>query len=103
MGLLTAPPGADAEDADGTVYIWPENESAWQAFHQLHTQWRTGMAGATGLDYAGVRAHLELSGIGQRRMRALWPGIQAMERAVLGVWEEERERQRQQRENARRD
>lgn len=103
MGLLTAPPaGAQVED-EGTVYLWPENVAAWQAFHQVQTQWRTGMAGATGLDYAGVRAHLEAVGTGQRALRALWPGLQACEAAVLLVWGEERERERRKREDARRD
>ena len=103
MGLLTAPPGADAGEEDGAVYIWPENESAWLVFRQLHTQWRIGMSGATGLDYGAVRTHFELAGVSLRRQRAMWPGIQAMERAVLNVWDEERERQRKERENARRD
>ncbi len=31
--------------------IWPENHLAWRLFCDLSTQWRIGMAGATGLDY----------------------------------------------------
>jgi hypothetical protein len=52
------------------------------------------MNGATGLDYAGVAAHLEELGIppGAER-RELWAGIRAAEQAVLAVWAERRQQQ----------
>jgi hypothetical protein len=68
--------------------------AAWAAWCEVQTQWRAGMAGATGLDYAGVAAHLEELGIppGAER-RELWAGIRAAEAAVLAVWAERRQQQ----------
>lgn len=33
------------------VQVWPDNEAAWHLLERLQTQWRIGVAGATGLDY----------------------------------------------------
>ena len=64
---------------------------AWNAWQSVQTQWRTGMGGATGLDYAGVRAYLDEIDLGADR-RDVFAGIQACERATLDVWSEQRER-----------
>lgn len=43
------------EAADRTVHlveVWPENWHPMRVFSAMSTQWRTGMNGATGLDYA---------------------------------------------------
>ena len=51
----------------------------------MQTQWRTGMGGATGLDYAGVIAYLR-EAIPRRSERApILEAIQACELAVLEV------------------
>ena len=43
------------EDYDiDDVEVWPENWSIWVIFQRLSTQWRFGMNGATGLDYAAL-------------------------------------------------
>ena len=42
-----------------------------QVFLAMQTQWRTGMAGATGLDYAALPAVLRLTGL----PRAQWPQV----------------------------
>lgn len=60
----------------------------------MQTQWRTGAVGSTGLDYAGVRADLDELGIEGEQRREIWLGIKACERAVLDVWEESRQRER---------
>lgn len=99
MGLLTRPPG---EDHAGTVYLWPCNVAAWNAFMGLQTQWRTGMAGPTGLDYQGVladlRGGLQLRG---QVLRDTWSGIKACERAVLDVWADERVQREEERQQGR--
>lgn len=65
---------------------------------QLQTQWRTGMAGATGLDYAGVRTWLdEATAFSGDERRELWQCIQACELATLAAWAARREREDQQR------
>ncbi len=71
------------------VYLWPENLEAWRCWQGVRTQWRAGPCGATGLDYAGVRAYLDEV---QPQDRAfVFRAIQACEREVLEVWEEQRE------------
>lgn len=85
-----------ADDGERIEYLWPDNLPAWQAWQGVQTQWRTGMGGATGLDYAGVHAWLQLHAPRQQR-RELFEGIQAAERATLEVWSEQREREEQQR------
>ena len=78
------------------VYLWPCNVPAWQAWQALRTQWRTGMAGATGLDYTAVCAWLRLQGYRGPQARDLMAGIQACEWATLEAWAEQRaERERQ--------
>lgn len=74
-----------------TLYLWPCNVQAWQCWQGVRTQWRTGMAGATGLDYAGVRAYLDLQGIEGDALRSIFAGIQACEAATLAAWAEQRE------------
>lgn len=84
-------------EAAGPVYLWPCNVTAWNAWLGVQTQWRSGMAGFTGLDYAGVRTDLHAMGHSRSAVRDIWPGIKACERAVLKVWADERERLEQER------
>lgn len=66
-------------------YLWPENVRTWIVWNEVQTQWRTGMSGATGLDYAGVRAHLDEVGLEGDERRQVYDGIRAMERATLSA------------------
>lgn len=96
MGLL----GAGDEPGDArTEYLWPENVSAWRCWNAVQTQWRVGMGGATGLDYAGVRAWLELQDLEPGELREIFEGLRAAEVATLEVWGEQR-RQDEQRKQA---
>lgn len=52
----------------------------------MRTQWRDGMGGRTGLDYAGVRAYLDLMGLRGADRRDAFAGIQACEAATLQAW-----------------
>lgn len=57
----------------------------------MQTQWRTGMAGATGLDYAGVAAYLDEQRLRRpRQRREIFDGIRACEAATLQAWAEQR-------------
>src|SRR5574340_1341745 len=47
----------DEPDAHG-VDLWACNVQPWRAWCDLQTQWRVGMGGATGLDYAAALAVL---------------------------------------------
>lgn len=73
------------------AYLWPDCVRAWGCWMGVQTQWRVGMAGATGLDYAGVRAFLDEQDLGDERLE-VFSCIQACERATLDVWAEQRER-----------
>lgn len=79
-------------------YLWPDNLRAWQLWCAAQTQWRAGMGGRTGLDYAGVRALLDEEGLepGDER-RDIFTGIRACEAAVLEVWHEQAEREEDER------
>ena len=74
------------------VVIWPENVAAWSCWCDLQTQWRTGMAGATGLDYAAVLAYLTELGLQGDERRDTFAAIREAERAVLHAMAERRER-----------
>ena len=91
LGLCEAP--AQDDDAEGgstapdvdTFYLWPENVQAFTHWQCVQTQWRVGgMGGVTGLDYAGVRAYLELCGPRSSREReALFRDFMVMEGGAL--------------------
>lgn len=89
LGVLGQPP------SEHTAYLWPDNVQAWNCWQGCQTQWRVGMAGPTGLDYAGVRAYLDEQAIegGADGRRDIFRGIQAAEGATLEVWAERRERE----------
>ena len=71
--------------------MWPCNLHAWGLWQELQTQWRVGMAGATGLDYTAVIAHLRASGLRGEPLREAYAAIREAESATLEVWAEERE------------
>lgn len=79
-----AAPCTDEEEEQ--CFLWPCNVITWGAWYDVQTQWRIGMSGATGLDYAGVRAYLDELGHHGEDRREIFSGIQAAERAALDVW-----------------
>ena len=54
----------------------------------MQTQWRTGMGGATGLDYAGVCAYMDECGMKPKQRKNTFDGIRAAENATLRAWGE---------------
>lgn len=78
------------------AYLWPCNVAAWGHWQAVQTQWRAGgMGGATGLDYAGVRAYLDEQGLcgpeHAEERKEVFYGICAAERATLEVWSEKKQ------------
>ena len=71
------------ERAPDEVGVWPDLAEAFGLFEALQTQWRIGLAGATGLDYAAIPLVARLRGLTTAALRALWPDLQAMERHAL--------------------
>jgi hypothetical protein len=68
---------------DDQVFLWPDNQVAWQCWCAAQTQWRIGLGGPTGLDYAGVQALLELSGVRKATRPEIFACLVGMERAAL--------------------
>lgn len=87
---------ADGVGADGPneLWLWPENRPAWDLWCTVQTQWRVGMAGATGLDYAGVQAAMALQGTARGQRAELFALLRAMEAEMLAEWARSSERER---------
>jgi len=64
-------------------FLWPCNVVAWAHWGQVQTQWRTGMGGLTGLDYAGLRAYLDEQAMPPDERTHVWQCITACEHATL--------------------
>jgi hypothetical protein len=67
--------------------LWPENIPAVELYLAAETQWRhAGMNGVpTGLDYAGVRAVMDLQAIPRADRPGLFADLQTLEQAHLQV------------------
>lgn len=70
---------------DEVVEVWPENWPAYALFSYMRTQWRIGMAGATGLDYGPLHRKMDRMGLSPEAFDDLEEDIQAMEFAALGA------------------
>jgi hypothetical protein len=76
--------GFTLEDlATDVVEIWPENVQAYELFCAMDTQWRIGMAGPTGLDYAALPMALRMIGAARVDWQQLMADIRVMESAAL--------------------
>lgn len=75
---------ASAEPEQELHYLWPCNVAAWGVWCDVQTQWVRDQGYPTGLNYSGVRAHLDELGLapGDER-RDIYAGIRAAERATL--------------------
>jgi hypothetical protein len=74
-----------AQPDSSTVELWPCIAPAFDLFCAMQTQWRTSMAGLTGMDYAALPVVTKLHGISRRALRELWPDFQHMEREALTI------------------
>lgn len=59
-------------------------------FIAMATQWRVGMAGAIGLDYAAIPAVLRLCAIPRARHADIFDDLRAMEAEALDYFKEQR-------------
>lgn len=66
--------------------VWPENQQALDTFSAVLTQWRIGIGGPTGLDYAVLPAVMELRGVPHADRGALFDSIRVMENEALRVF-----------------
>jgi len=66
------------------IEVWPENWPAINFFLEYcATQWRTGMAGATGLDYTAVLACIRTLGLARDKRDELFADVRTLERGAL--------------------
>jgi hypothetical protein len=73
----------EPEPIDDAFWLWPCNVPSLQLWLRVQTQWRVGMAGATGLDYHAVEATLRLSAVPRRDWPQQFADLQGMESAWL--------------------
>lgn len=76
--------GFEPEDyATDVVGVWPEHHQAVRFFRRLQTQWRHGMNGPTGLEYASVLALLRTLRLPKEQAGAVFDSVQVMEAAAM--------------------
>jgi hypothetical protein len=68
--------------------IWPDNWLAVEVFISMGTQWRTGMAGPTGLDYGVLRDVMTLRRVPRSEQPELFDWLRLMEGEALGQMRE---------------
>jgi hypothetical protein len=72
------------DEASGeAIEVWPDNVMIVNVFISMSTQWRVGMAGPTGLDYAVLPFVMRANGVPITERRAVFDGIRTMEDAAL--------------------
>ena len=65
------------------VELWPENQPALDLFCMVQTQWRTGMNGATGLDYVPLFTLMDKRGLSGEAWQQLFDDVRVIESAAL--------------------
>lgn len=77
MGLVLDMPPPDV------LGVWPENWLPLQVFCAMDTQWRTGVNGATGLDYAVLPVVMRWQGVPRADQPEVFDGVRVMEAEAL--------------------
>jgi len=76
--------GLKASDLqEAVVDVLPDVWPAFQLFRAMSTQWRMGMAGATGLDYAAIPVTGKLLGMNSKAIRSVFDDVRCMEGEAL--------------------
>ncbi len=70
--------------------IWPDNWLAVEVFISMGTQWRTGMAGPTGLDYGVLRDVMALRRVPRSEHSELFDWLRLMEGEALDQMREKK-------------
>lgn len=71
-------------------WIFPDNLLAVVLFEAMRTQWRTGFAGPTGLEYSVLPTLFQLHDVKRSKRRQLFDDVRAMEIEVLSMFAEQR-------------
>lgn len=70
--------------------LWASNWPAIQFYTQVSTQWRTGMSGATGLDYNVIFHELDRKGLKPEDYDEMMASIRLIEETALHVLHEKK-------------
>lgn len=92
--LAMAALGFDPEDfdeEDNIIEVWECNADAFYVFESMATQWRVGMAGATGLDYAAMPVVMDMVGVERKRRPEVFSSVRIMETEALATMAENRD------------
>ena len=92
--LAMAALGFDPEDfdeEDNIIEVWECNADALYVFESMATQWRVGMAGATGLDYAAMPVVMDMVGVERKRRPEVFSSVRIMETEALATMAENRD------------
>lgn len=84
--------GFDDDDLDADLDVLQANLPAVRVFLALQTQWRSGMGGPTGLDYAALPAVFGMCGIRRKKRAEVFGALRILEGETLSVWAERRKR-----------
>lgn len=68
--------------------VWPDAWQAFRLFESMQSQWRTGVGGASGLDYAVIPAVASMLGLKRRDLNSIFPDLRIMENEALAVMTE---------------
>lgn len=79
--------GLTADDIDAAE-VWPDTLPAVNVFVAMATQWRTGMGGPVGLDYAALPAVFRLVGVPRAEWSGIFEDLRVMEAEALNVMSE---------------
>lgn len=79
-----------ADEAPVVFGVWPENWPAFCVFEAMRTQWRVGMGGYTGLDYAALPACMKLCEIKAADRTEVFERVRQMENEALKFFDESR-------------
>lgn len=93
LAAMGAPPEMwETMRAASSVAIWPENLDAFNVFGAMGSQWRTGMGGATGLDYAALPAVMDFCQVKKKHRPEVFESVRVMESAALETMAELRKK-----------
>lgn len=82
-----------AEASHFELFVWEENRLAFEVFCFMDTQWRSGMGGQYGLDYAVLYQKLDRMNLKPDAYEQLFEDVRSMEFAHLKAVEEYRSKE----------
>lgn len=71
------------DDLEEDVELWAVNAEAFSVFNSMSTQWRSGMGGATGLDYGVLPVVMDLEGVEADDRQHVFRDVRTMEQEAL--------------------